>query len=152
MRAAHVRARGRRHYEVGGVAVADISSESVRRAIEEFDGLGREAFLEKYGFGRSRSYFLVNDGKQYDAKALLGAAHGFARPDLGPLANTQFSGGEINTARKLRALGFTVEQIHAEPDMDIPIRAAMQRVLDLQTEWASTNTPAMAERGTLIRQ
>jgi hypothetical protein len=49
-------------------------SRRCRRGAEEFDSLGREEFLAKYGFGEARSYFLVRDGKAYDSKAVVGAA------------------------------------------------------------------------------
>lgn len=77
-------------------------------AIAECDRLGRNKFLKKYGFGCSRSYWLVHNGKQYDSKPIVGAAHGYARPDLGPLRPTEFMGG-IPVKRKLEQLGFRVE-------------------------------------------
>jgi 5-methylcytosine-specific restriction protein A len=43
---------------------------AVGRAIAEFDQLGRDQFLAKYGFGKSRSYFLIQDGSTYDSKAI----------------------------------------------------------------------------------
>ena len=42
------------------------SQEAVLKAIAEADELGREGFLEKYGFGPSRSYFLRHDGTDYE--------------------------------------------------------------------------------------
>lgn len=77
-------------------------------AIAECDRLGRNKFLKKYGFGCSRSYWLVHNGKQYDSKPIVGAAHAYARPDLGPLMPTEFMGG-IPVKRKLEQLGFRVE-------------------------------------------
>jgi hypothetical protein len=50
---------------------------AISAAMDEFDRLGRDVFLRKYGFGRSRAYFLRCDGKHYDSKAIVGAAHGF---------------------------------------------------------------------------
>lgn len=85
---------------------------AVQRAIAEFDRLTRDAFLRRYGFGRSRKYFLVYRGRRYDSKAILGAAHGFQYPDRGPLSPGDFSGGEAAAAPKLRALGFDVETGH----------------------------------------
>ena len=38
----------------------------------EYDRLGQDRFLEKYGFGAARSYWLVIDGKTYDSKAIVG--------------------------------------------------------------------------------
>ena len=54
--------------------------DAVRNACAEFDDIGREAFLAKYGFGRARSYDLVIDGRKYDSKAILGAAYGYQHP------------------------------------------------------------------------
>ena len=65
------------------MAFADITAEAVHSTLVEFDYLGRDAFLNRYGFGQARSYFLVRDGKSYDSKAIVGCAHGYARPDLG---------------------------------------------------------------------
>ncbi len=41
---------------------------AVVTATQEFDALGRDAFLKKYGFGPSRIYFLRHEGKLYDLK------------------------------------------------------------------------------------
>jgi 5-methylcytosine-specific restriction enzyme B len=82
--------------------------EAVRAAIREFDEIGRDAFLDKYGFGPARDYFLVENDKRYDSKAIVGAAHGYQHPGLGPLPNTEFSGGAPTTS-KLEQLGFNVE-------------------------------------------
>jgi putative restriction endonuclease len=92
------------------MTVADIKGrKEVLHAIAEFDRLGRDRFLEKYKFGPSRSYWLVHQGKQYDSKAIIGAARGYARPDLGPMTADEFSGGEATVRRKLEELGFAVD-------------------------------------------
>lgn len=83
---------------------------AVRSAIAEYDLSGRDAFLHRYGFGRAREYFLIHEGREYDSKAILGAAHGYQFPDRGPLRPTDFSGGEAVTAPKLRDLGFEVRR------------------------------------------
>ncbi len=59
------------------MALADLTDPSaVDRAIEEFNRLGRTAFLAKYGFGRAREYMLRDSqGNLYDSKAVVGAAH-----------------------------------------------------------------------------
>jgi putative restriction endonuclease len=42
------------------VSLRDLTDpDAVQRAAEEFDALGREAFLQKYGFNSSRQYVLV---------------------------------------------------------------------------------------------
>lgn len=80
---------------------------AVRRAVEEFKAVGQRQFLERYGFGASRGWMLRVDGQDYDAKAILGAAHGYEHPALGPLPQSEFHGGKP-TAIKLRELGFVV--------------------------------------------
>ena len=57
------------------MALSDVTDpDAVRRALHEFDDLGRDQFLAKYGFAKSRSYFLIADGRAYDSKAIVGAA------------------------------------------------------------------------------
>lgn len=79
------------------------------QAIAEYDDLGRDAFLAKYGFGEALAFFLVHEGRRYDSKAIVGAAHGIEHPELGPLSNQQFSGGASSAAGVLRRLGFEVQ-------------------------------------------
>ena len=38
--------------------------DAVRRACAEFDEIGQEQFLTKYGFGRARSYELCVEGRR----------------------------------------------------------------------------------------
>lgn len=90
--------------------LGDISRSGVEQAVAEFDRLGRDAFLDKYGYGQARGYFLLYGGKRYGSKAICGAAHGFDRPAEGPLRPGDFSGGNATVARLLRRLGFDVVQ------------------------------------------
>lgn len=89
------------------MTLAGITCSAVEQAVEECDRLGRDAFLERYGFGRARRYVLLHGGRSYDSKAIVGAAHGFL-PGRRPLTAASFSGGAAHTARCLRELGFTV--------------------------------------------
>lgn len=92
------------------MSFADVNDRSaVLAAVREFDELGRDAFLARYGFGKAHDYFLVVDGKRYDSKAIFGAAHGYQFPSLGPLRRVAFSGGAATVERKLESMGFTVE-------------------------------------------
>ena len=75
------------------MALGDITREAVLAAIAEYDQLGREEFLHRYGFDRARRYVLVNDGKRYDSKAIVGVAHGFL-PGKTALPASEFSGGK----------------------------------------------------------
>jgi HNH endonuclease len=76
------------------LAVRDIGRDSVMEAIAEFDRLGRVAFFQKYELGEGRTRFLVHEGKRYDAKAIVGAAHGYAQPNSGPLKPSDFKSGD----------------------------------------------------------
>ena len=74
------------------VALRELSRREILQAVAEYDRLGQDRFLEKYGFGAARSYRLVVDGKTYDSKAIVGAAHGFL-PGQEPLtAQTSAAG------------------------------------------------------------
>src|SRR5487761_1403570 len=80
------------------VALRELSRREILQAVAEYDRLGQDRFLEKYGFRKARSYRLVVDGKTYDSKAIVGAAHGFL-PGREPLAAADFSGGEATVGR-----------------------------------------------------
>ena len=96
------------------MSLSDLSSrQAILAAIAEYDQLGRDRFLDKYGFGKARQYFLEHDGNRYDSKAIVGAAHGFQFPAAGPLASTEFSGGEATVRAKLEELCFTVHVVVA---------------------------------------
>ena len=97
------------------MALSDVTAEGVKRAIAEFDRLDREAFLAKHGFGKARNFFLIRGEHRYDSKAIVGVAHGYNRPDLGPLRSQDFSGGETTVARLLESLGFEVEKPGRNP-------------------------------------
>ena len=86
---------------------------AVQAALDEFGGLGRTAFLERYGFGKSRDFLVRNPrtGELCDSKAVVGAAFGYQYPQEGPLKPVDFSGGEATVAPKLQSLGFEVVRI-----------------------------------------
>jgi 5-methylcytosine-specific restriction enzyme A len=91
------------------VALRELTRHEILQAVAEYDRLGQDRFLEKYGFGMARSYRLVVDGKTYDSKAIVGAAHGFL-PGEEPLAAADISGGAATVGRLLNGLGFEVTQ------------------------------------------
>lgn len=86
------------------------SRDAVLRACAEYDELGRDPFLERYGYGRSRRYLLRVDGRDYDSKAIVGVAYGYEHPGEGTLPHSAFSGGigPSGAARQLRDLGFDI--------------------------------------------
>lgn len=79
------------------------SPSAVQAALDEFSRLGRTAFLQRYGFGKSRDFMVKNpaNGELCDSKAVVGAAHGVQYPAQGPLKPADFSGGEATVVSKL---------------------------------------------------
>ena len=85
------------------MALSELTVPTVLKAIEEFDQLGRDSFLKKYGYGRARGYVLRKDGRSYDSKAIAGAAHGYL-PGHTALKPSDFSGGEAPFKKLSRGL------------------------------------------------
>ena len=85
-----------------------VNKNHVLQAITEFDRLGRDAFLKKYDFGKSKQYLLLHKEKTYDSKPIYGVAHGFATDDF--LTAKDFSGGLDHAAGYLVDLGFNVPE------------------------------------------
>lgn len=104
---------------------------AVITAMQEFDGLGRDNFLKKYGFGPARAYVVEHHGKRYDSKALAAAAYGHQHGT--PLRADMFSGGRNTVARKLMSLGFRVSQPDNEGEALPP--AATYVLLWNPTSW-----------------
>ncbi|MDT4819618.1 hypothetical protein FQZ97_527390 [compost metagenome] len=89
------------------------SPAAVQAAMDEFSRLGRTAFLDQYGFGKSRDYLVRNPrtGEHCDSKAIVGVAFGKQFPNQGVLAAEEFSGGEATVVPLLQSLGFEVIRI-----------------------------------------
>ena len=77
----------------------ELTREHVLKAIEAVDG----GF--KHGFGKSRLWSLVHEGKLYPPKAVLGGAIAMLRDQADWVNN--FDGGEPTNA-VLRELGFEI--------------------------------------------
>jgi len=76
-------------------------------AVEEFDQIGRVAFLGKYSFGKAEKYFLKIGEKHYDSKAIVGAALKYQYPSE---EVAKFSGGIASgqAAYVLKSLNFVI--------------------------------------------
>ena len=90
------------------MSLKNITRQSVLEAIREFDRIGRKNFLRNYGFRPAKKYWLIHDGRKYDLLAIIGVAHKYARPYLGPLENNDITGGETIVKFKLEKLKFIV--------------------------------------------
>jgi len=90
------------------MSISDITKNAVLEAIAEFDQKGIEETLAEYGFQEAKKYYLVYNRKHYPSKAILGVAHKYANPSVGPLKASEFSGGRDTVQKKLESLGFRV--------------------------------------------
>lgn len=95
------------------MSLTDLSDPAaVTKALDEYDALGREKFLGKYGFRDARTYFVLRDQKGYPSKAIAAAAHGHQQGRA--LTANEFSGGEATVASKLETLGFKILRANQE--------------------------------------
>ncbi|MGW5969977.1 HNH endonuclease [Streptomyces sp. NPDC055186] len=93
------------------MAKGGIGREAVLRALDEYDRVGRRAFLADHDFKESRQFLVQHNGKLYDAKAVANVAY---RYQYGAPPNPPISGGRADANRRLSALGFTI--VDLEPD------------------------------------
>lgn len=84
----------------------ELTRRAVLSAIGEYDAIGQDAFLAKYGFGPARTYRLWHEGRSYDSKAIVGAAFGYLPGRSAPLRYDEFSGGLVQVVPVLERLGF----------------------------------------------
>ncbi len=117
--------------------LARVSRVNVLTAIRDHDLQGAGPFLVGLGFDGPGDEVVVVRGKRYDARALLGYAHGKATGDyLGPDEVT------ASSLRVLVDLGFTLA---SRADLDRP-RAAPAR-----TRSGSTSSPAPRKTASTAR-
>jgi hypothetical protein len=86
-----------------------VTHTDVVHAIEEFDQLGQDRFFSTHGFGQAKAYMLIYGNRQYDSKAILGAAYKMATGQV--LGSVDFEGGKTGAATVLRKLGFDVQNL-----------------------------------------
>lgn len=125
------------------MGLREIARTEILAAVAEYDELGQDEFLRKYGFDRARSYLLIHNGKAYDSKAVVGGAHGFLEGQE-PLAAGEFSGGEATVGRLLRRLGFTVQV-----SSDLTGDDVVALISKLHVRW-SARQPALYQPITLL--
>lgn len=131
-------------YYVSRMGLRDVTDrKAVELAVAEYDSIGSRAFLAKYGFRRARGYVLVADGRRYDSKAIIGAAHGYQHG--APLNAEDFSGGLSTVVDQLQRLGFEVTRSITSPDWVIDeLMLALDLYLRTRDESSySPRTPAV---------
>ncbi|MEQ4205794.1 hypothetical protein [Actinopolymorpha sp. B9G3] len=107
------------------MALKDLTDkQAVLAALAEFDAIGRQAFLSRYGFRLATGYFVLHEGRPYDSKAIAGVAHGYQHGTA--LRAKEFSGGAATVAARLTSLGFLVT-VPSGPKWTLPIGAETTR-------------------------
>ena len=91
-------------YMVSYASLTDHSA--VEAAMAEFDSLGRDLFLLKYGFPEKAEAIVHHGVSRYDARPLFAAAYGHQHGE--PLTNRQVGAGMTGASGRLAQLGFVV--------------------------------------------
>ena len=84
------------------MAFEHIGRKHVFAAMQEFDSKGLEAMIEEYGGGGSIKWYIPFNGRLYDQKLILRAAHA----DAGRTSTLVFKAGE--SRKHFEKLGFAV--------------------------------------------
>ena len=90
------------------MALSDIQAKHVRKALAECRRVGEPAFLDYYGFRVADTYLLLDRGRFYPSKAIVGAAHWYATGVA--WASRDFTGGEKTVESLLTRLKFEVRR------------------------------------------
>ncbi|MET7990384.1 YDG/SRA domain-containing protein [Amycolatopsis sp. NPDC005232] len=88
------------------MSLGDIEREHVLAAATEYDQLGKENFLNTYGFKHARRYEVLIGEWAYDSPAIAGVAHRGAMGSV--LSAAELSAGLLAIVARLTALGFEV--------------------------------------------
>ena len=96
----------------------EVTRDSVLDAVDEYDDLGRDGFLARYGFAGQVDVVLEYVGQKYDGMAVLAAGHGFLTGT--PLTSAELSDKEPEVAERLARLQF---HVLCTPKVKAPTRA-----------------------------
>tara|TARA_B100002052_G_scaffold244495_1_gene229939 strand:- start:328 stop:783 length:456 start_codon:yes stop_codon:yes gene_type:complete len=95
-----------------GKELSNITKNAVLKSIEEYETIGQENFLSKYGYKKQTKYTLIYEDKHYTPKAIFGVAWSYQFPKDEPLKSSDLSSGEKypHAIYWLRKLGFEVRK------------------------------------------
>src|SRR3954454_20523854 len=96
------------------MSLTDVHQEHVLNAIEEFEVVGRETFLGRYGSAEASRYVVVYRGREYDSDALARSAHGFAQ-GRSPRSSNLVSASKAIAAH-LAKLGFYFRDVRGKSE------------------------------------
>jgi hypothetical protein len=93
--------------------VEQLTEASLRRALDEFHRIGRDAFLQHHGLPPADRYVIVDRGVAVDAKAVIHVAWQLDYPGEPPLDRFRFRGDRTTVAEPLRRRGYWVDDLRS---------------------------------------
>jgi hypothetical protein len=96
-------------------AIRSLTRQQIEDVLAEWDQVSREKFLEIHQVYPAQKYWISDNGKVYDAKAVLVRALRNSGPMLANLNATAFNGNEFTVAQPLRELGFVIDEHNRQP-------------------------------------
>jgi hypothetical protein len=118
-----------------------VRPEHVLLALEEFDRIGADEFLSRYGFDHAGEFELLHNSASYDSLAVLGVAHLRATGELAPVED--LSGGAQGAAQVLRGLGFDVEGELEDEDAGVDVSEVGEEAA--RSAWAASAREILIE-------
>ncbi|WP_212827297.1 HNH endonuclease [Catellatospora sp. TT07R-123] len=91
------------------MTLLQITREAVLAAVAEYDELGQPLLLERYGLEQTHACWFVHNGRKYDSKAIMVAAH--EHVGGGALTPSDFGDGQRTMILQLRRLGFEITRV-----------------------------------------
>lgn len=117
------------------------------KAIAEYDRIGQQAFLEKYGFRKPRTFWLIHNGTPYVSKAVANVAQAYGMNI--PYNTDIWIAGGGRLVKRLRDIGFVVSTTGvpapALPKANLPRNDTWTReelILALDLYMQSPSSPA----------
>lgn len=92
--------------KIPAVGLQDVTRDAILDAVDEYEDLGRDGFLNKYGFAAQVDVILEYVGQKYDGVAIAAAGHGFQTGT--PLSSGELINRENEVAERLAKLQFRV--------------------------------------------
>jgi hypothetical protein len=123
-------------------AIRTLPIEGVNAALDEWDQIGRERFLQRHDANAARKFFIRRQGRRYDAIAVLVAALR-TLPGFSSLNAIDVPGDARHVRDPLVEKGI---EVLSAADLS-QLRDAIQQVLSLQSQYTPGPSRAMTERG-----
>ncbi|TDD92081.1 HNH endonuclease [Saccharopolyspora karakumensis] len=127
-----------------------ITRAEVLAAIAEYDALGRETFLSRYGFDDATSYLLHHAEERYEAAAVLAAAHGYL-PDRSALRASELPSRKNAVELHLRRLRFDVRRLKSPSWERDEVILACDLVRQNGWHWLSADDQRVQELSELLQ-